>query len=205
MQDAKSSQPEKKEPSTVVQPLVKKEEPKKAETKKVAVKAVKKSPSKAKKKKPTTTRKTTEQKVKAKVKTQKSEFNFMETIMTAKTYDFDKFTKDATAGSKELFDAMQKSMNIWAKGVEQINQEAIALTQEIANKNQEAFKALIACKDINELTDVQNKLAKKNFDAIVSASTKLSEISVKVATDSFAPINDQVNKAVKKATESVAA
>ena len=100
---------------------------------------------------------------------------------------------------------MQKSMNIWAKGVEQINQEAIALTQEIANKNQEAFKALIACKDINELTDVQNKLAKKNFDAIVSASTKLSEISVKVATDSFAPINDQVNKAVKKATESVAA
>ncbi len=205
MQDAKSSQPEKKEPSAVVQPLVKKEKPKKAETKKVAVKAVKKSPSKAKKKKPTTTRKTTEQKVKAKVKTQKSEFNFMETIMTAKTYDFDKFTKDATAGSKELFDAMQKSMNIWAKGVEQINQEAIALTQEIANKNQEAFKALIACKDINELTDVQNKLAKKNFDAIVSASTKLSEISVKVATDSFAPINDQVNKAVKKATESVAA
>ena len=205
MQDAKSSQPEKKEPSAVVQPLVKKEKPKKAETKKVTVKAVKKSPSKAKKKKPTTTRKTTEQKVKAKVKTQKSEFNFMETIMTAKTYDFDKFTKDATAGSKELFDAMQKSMNIWAKGVEQINQEAIALTQEIANKNQEAFKALIACKDINELTDVQNKLAQKNFDAIFSASTKLSEISVKVATDSFAPINDQVNKAVKKATESVAA
>ncbi|MEC7703044.1 MAG: hypothetical protein VYC19_09830, partial [Pseudomonadota bacterium] len=123
MQDAKSSQPEKKEPSAVVQPLVKKEKPKKAETKKVTVKAVKKSPSKAKKKKPTTTRKTTEQKVKAKVKTQKSEFNFMETIMTAKTYDFDKFTKDATAGSKELFDAMQKSMNIWAKGVEQINQE----------------------------------------------------------------------------------
>ena len=42
MQDAKSSQPEKKEPSAVVQPLVKKEEPKKAVTKKVAVKAVKK-------------------------------------------------------------------------------------------------------------------------------------------------------------------
>ena len=52
MQDAKSSQPEKKEPSAVVQPLVKKEKPKKAETKKVTVKAVKKSPSKAKKKKP---------------------------------------------------------------------------------------------------------------------------------------------------------
>lgn len=205
MQNAKSNEPEKKAPSAVVQPLVKKEEAKKVEPAKVEktvkVKAVKKAPSKAKKKKPAQASKTTENKAK---KTS-TNYNFMETIMTAKTYDFDKFTKDATASSKDLFEAMQKSMNIWAKGVEQINQEAIALSQEIANKNQEAFKALIACKDINELTDVQNKLAKKNFDAIVSASTKLSEISVKVATDSFAPINDQVNKAVKKATESVAA
>ncbi len=205
MQNAKSNEPEKKAPSAVVQPLVKKEEAKKVEPEKaektVKVKAVKKAPSKAKKKKPAQASKTTENKAK---KTS-TNYNFMETIMTAKTYDFDKFTKDATASSKDLFEAMQKSMNIWAKGVEQINQEAIALSQEIANKNQEAFKALIACKDINELTDVQNKLAKKNFDAIVSASTKLSEISVKVATDSFAPINDQVNKAVKKATESVAA
>ncbi len=137
--------------------------------------------------------------------TKKQTTNFMETIMTAKTYDFDKITKDATAGSKELFEAMQKSMNIWTKGVEKMNQEAVALAQDIANKNQEAFKTIIACKDVNELTELQNKLAQKHFDTIVSSATKLSEISVKIATDSFEPINDQVNKAVKKATESVAA
>jgi phasin family protein len=131
--------------------------------------------------------------------------NFMETIMTAKTYDFDKITKDATAGSQELFGAMQKSMNIWAKGVEKMNQEAVALAQDIANKNQEAFKTIIACKDVNELTELQNKLTQKHFDTIVSSATKLSEISVKIATDSFEPINDQINKAVKKTTESVAA
>lgn len=129
----------------------------------------------------------------------------METIMTAKPYDFDKLTKDATASSQELFGAFQKSMNIWVKGVEKINQETVSLAQDIANKNQEAFKALIECKDVNELADVQNKLAQKHFDTIVASATKLSEISVKVATDSFEPINDQVNKAVKKATDSVAA
>lgn len=137
--------------------------------------------------------------------TKKQTTNFMETIMTAKTYDFDKITKDATAGSKEFFEAMQKSMNIWTKGVEKMNQEAVALAQDIANKNQEAFKTIIACKDVNELTELQNKLTQKHFDTIISSATKLSEISVKIATDSFAPINDQVNKAVKKATESVAA
>lgn len=132
-------------------------------------------------------------------------FNLMETIMTAKPYDFDKLTKEATENSQELFGAMQKSMNIWVKGVEKMNKETVALAQDIANKNQEAFTALIACKDINELTDVQNKLTKKHFDTLVASATKLSEISVKVATDSFEPINDQVNKAVKKATEKVAA
>lgn len=171
-----------------------------ASTKKPASKAkAKVSPKAAVKKQ---TRKTTKSSTE---KTVKQTTNFMEMIMTAKPYDFDKLTKDATASSQELFGAMQKSMNIWAKGVEKINQETVSLAQDIANKNQEAFKALIACKDINELTDVQNKLAQKHFDTIVSSATKLSEISVKVATDSFEPINDQVNKAVKKATETVAA
>jgi hypothetical protein len=40
-------------------------------------------------------------KMKSQDNTQKTTFNFMENIMTAKPYDFDKYTKDATAGSKE--------------------------------------------------------------------------------------------------------
>jgi len=132
--------------------------------------------------------------------TQKTTFNFMENIMTAKPYDFDKYTKDATAGSKDFYDAMQKSMNIWAKGVEKINQEAMSFAQDVAAKNQEAFKTLVECKDVNELTEVQTQLTQKHFDTLVTNATKLSEISVKVATDSFEPLNDQVNKAVKKAS-----
>ena len=138
-------------------------------------------------------------KAKSQDNTKKTTFNFMENIMTAKPYDFDKYTKDATAGGKEFYDAMQKSMNIWAKGVEKINQEAMSFAQDVAAKNQEAFKTLTECKDVNELTEVQTKLTQKHFDSLVANATKLSEISVKVATDSFAPINDQVNKAVKKA------
>jgi phasin family protein len=139
-------------------------------------------------------------KMKSQDNTQKTTFNFMENIMTAKPYDFDKYTKDATAGSKDFYDAMQKSMNIWAKGVEKINQEAMSFAQDVAAKNQEAFKTLTECKDVNELTEIQTKLTQKHFDTLVTNATKLSEISVKVATDSFEPLNDQVNKAVKKAS-----
>ena len=63
----------------------------------------------------------------------------------------------------------------------------------------------MSCKDVKELTEAQNKWAQQSFDDMMSGATKISEISVKLATDAFTPINDQMGKTIKKASETMAA
>lgn len=129
----------------------------------------------------------------------------METMMTQSKTQYDKFANDAASASKESVEAFLKFTNIWMKGSEDIVKTYMNLAQEIAAKNTEAFKTLLACKNLNELTEVQNKLAQETFDGILANATKLSELTVKVTTDALEPINDQVSKSIRKATESVAA
>lgn len=81
----------------------------------------------------------------------------------------------------------------------------MTLAQDSAEKSAAAVKTLLGCKTLNELTEVQNKLAQESLDGFITSATKLSELSVKVATESFEPLNAQLSKTIKKASEAVAA
>lgn len=125
--------------------------------------------------------------------------------MTQNKPPYDKFANDAVFAGKENVEALLKSTNIWVKGTEDLMKTYMSLAQENAAKNSEAFKSLLGCKTLNELTEVQNKLAQESFDGFMASATKLSELTVKLTTEALEPINDQVSKSIKKATESVAA
>ena len=112
---------------------------------------------------------------------------------------FEKFTQDAANFGQEQVEALVKSGNILAKGMEDILKTCMDIAQANGEKGQEVAKTLMACKTLNELTEVQTKLAQESFDDFMSTATKLSELSIKVATESLEPINDQVGKAMKKA------
>jgi phasin family protein len=118
---------------------------------------------------------------------------------------FDKIAKEAASAGQEQVDVLVKSSTIFAKGCEDFVKTYVSIAQESAEKNSEALKTLLGCKSLNEFTETQQKLAQTSFDEFVSSATKLSELSVKVATDAFEPINDQVSKSIKKVTETIAA
>jgi phasin family protein len=69
----------------------------------------------------------------------------------------------------------------------------------------QAAKALMGAKTLREAVDLQTDLAKSNFDKFIAESTKLSEMSVKVANEAFEPINARVNVAVEKLLKPIAA
>jgi phasin family protein len=129
------------------------------------------------------------------------------TIMTttAKKPDFEKLASDSAAFGKEQMDAYTKAAKALAKGGEELFRTYVALSQETAEKNAAALKALMGCKTLNELTEAQSKLAQESLEGAISNVTKLSELSVRIATESFEPINAQVTKAMKKVSESMAA
>lgn len=125
--------------------------------------------------------------------------------MTSSKAQYEKITNEAASSGKEGVEAILKSTNIWMKGTEDIMKTYMSLAQETAAKNSEAIKTLLGCKNLNELTEAQNKLAQQSFDGFMAGATKLSELTVKLTTEALEPINDQVSKTMRKATDSVAA
>ncbi len=117
----------------------------------------------------------------------------------------EKMTTDAATMSKEQMDAFMQSGNMFMKGAENFMKTYTSLIQDSVEKNSEAVKSLMSCKTLNELTETQTRLAQDSFDNFISNATKLSEMSVKLATEAFEPINSQMGKSMKKTMDSMAA
>lgn len=129
----------------------------------------------------------------------------MESMMNKSQSQFDFISKDANAVVKDGVEAFVKSGKICAERIQDIMSTCMSLAQDSSEKQAEAVKKLMACKTINEVTDCQSKLAQQSFDEMMSAVTKMTEMSIKMATEAIEPINDQVSKSIKKATDSMAA
>jgi phasin family protein len=117
----------------------------------------------------------------------------------------EKLSSEAANIGKESMDAWMKSGSVFMKGYEDMLKTCMGIAQKSVEKNGEAFKTLLACKTVNEYAEVQNRLAQQGFDDFMTGATKISELGIKLASEGFAPINDQVSKAVKKASDAVAA
>jgi phasin family protein len=63
----------------------------------------------------------------------------------------------------------------------------------------------MSSKTLNEWAETQNKIAQANLDDMMSAATKLSEMSVKLLSESAEPISEQMGKSIRKASEAMAA
>jgi phasin family protein len=129
----------------------------------------------------------------------------MEKIMSQSKSQMDRIAQDASNFGREGFEAFIQSSTIFAKGFEEIARTAMALSQSAAEKQAQFLNQAMSSKTLNEWTDIQNKIAQSNLDDLMSAATKLSEMSVKVMTESAEPINEQMGKSIRKASETMAA
>ena len=118
---------------------------------------------------------------------------------------FDQFTQDAAVMGQAQVDAIVKSSTIFTKGMEDIMKTVMEIAQEAGEKSQSVMKTVMSCKTLNEFTDVQTKLAQASFDEFMTNATKISEKGVKLCTEAMEPINDTMGKAIKKASDAMAA
>lgn len=125
--------------------------------------------------------------------------------MDRQSQKMDKMTQDATALGREQFDAMIKSCNSLARGCEELIRTSMSIAQNAAERQSQFMKQAMSSKTVNEWAEVQNKIAQANFDDFMSGATKISEMSVKIMTECTQPLNDQIGKSMRKASESMAA
>lgn len=118
---------------------------------------------------------------------------------------FQQYTNDLGAMGREQAEAFMQFSTKLAKGVDEIIRKSMDLAQKSAAKQSELIKIALSSKSLNEWQEAQNKLAKNSFDDFMTNATAISELSVRVLTESAEPLNAQVNKSIKKANEKMAA
>ncbi len=113
--------------------------------------------------------------------------------------------EDVIAFNKENFDAVVSANTSLVQGIQAFNTEFFAIAQASLEQNAKATQKFFACKSVQEVVAVQNDLVKSNYSAALDKSRKLSDLGVKVAENSTAPLAARVNVAVEKITKPLAA
>ena len=122
----------------------------------------------------------------------------MEKMMTKTKTQFDGYMKETNDTNRESYDAFVKSSTLFAKGFEDIFKVSMSLAQSAAEKQKQFMKEAMGSKTLNEFTEVQNKMTQANFDDFMSGATKISELSVKLLSESAEPMNEQMSKSMNK-------
>ncbi len=129
----------------------------------------------------------------------------MEKMMNKSQSQFDAFSKDQGQMMKQSMEAMARSGKICAERMQEMMNLCMEVAQGASTKQAEAMKTLMTCKTMNEMTEMQSKMAQTSFDDMMQAMTRFTEMGVRLATDAMEPLNEQIGKAMKKATDSIAA
>lgn len=125
--------------------------------------------------------------------------------MTQSKQKLDAIAHDLANSGREGFETYYKSAGIFAKGLEDIAKTQAGFFQALTEKQLKYVNDSFKVKTINEFSELQNAAAQETFNDLMDAVTKTSEKYVKVVTEAFDPINEQIAKSVKKASDNIAA
>lgn len=114
----------------------------------------------------------------------------LETMMTT--------TEDFMAFSQANIEALVKSSQIWAAGVQDLGKHMAASAQAQLDQTMSTWKALASVKSVKEALDVQTGLARSTIESAVSETSKLTDASVKLSEQAFAPITARLSVTAEK-------
>lgn len=112
---------------------------------------------------------------------------------------------EAASFGKDNVDAYVQSGTLFAKGVESLSKELMALAQSTAEANVATAQALFGARTLREVIDLQTEFSRSRFDSLVAESAKLTELSLVLANDTIEPIQARLNAAVEKLMKPIAA
>jgi phasin family protein len=95
-------------------------------------------------------------------------------------------------------EAVLKSSQIWAAGVQELSKQAAASAQAGFDASMAAFKALSGAKSLKDAVDLQANLARSSMEKALADSGKLTEATMKLAEQAFAPLAQRMTLAAEK-------
>ena len=100
------------------------------------------------------------------------------------------------------FEALLKSGQIWAAGVQDLSKQVAATAQASFDETLATFKALTSVKSLKDAMDLQASLARATLEKTLTESGKLTDASFKLTEQAIAPLTARVTLAVEKFAKS---
>ena len=105
---------------------------------------------------------------------------------------------DSTKGNVET---MVESGKIFSNGMQELARTYVEDAKSAYEQMTADLKEMAAIKSPTELLQLQGKIMRRNFDAVVASTSKSTEKMMKLSNDAFAPISARLNVAAEKMTK----
>jgi phasin family protein len=112
--------------------------------------------------------------------------------------------EDVVGFGKEAIEAWVQAGTILSKGFQDIGSTVFGLAKSLVEENVAVSKQFLGVKTLREVVDLHASFSRSQFDRLVSESSHLSDMSVKLVEESFAPIGQKVNAVIDKFVASAA-
>lgn len=109
-----------------------------------------------------------------------------------------KTAEEFVAFSQGNVEALVKSGQIWATGVQDLSKQLASVAQSSFEESISAFKALTGVKSLKDAFDLQANFARAQLEKTLAESGKLTDASFKLTEQTLAPLTARVNVAVEK-------
>ncbi len=98
--------------------------------------------------------------------------------------------------SQANFEAMVKSSQIFASGLQDLTKQMAATAQATMDETMSTFRALTTVKSVKEAMELHTSLAKSTIEKAVAQTGHVTETSFKLAEQAMEPIASCVSVAV---------
>lgn len=109
-----------------------------------------------------------------------------------------KTAEELVAFNQGNVEAIVKSGQIWATGVQDLSKHFAAAAKASLDESIAAFKALTSAKSLKDAIELQTSYARSAMEKTVAESGKLTDASFKLTEQALAPITARVTFAVEK-------
>ena len=113
-----------------------------------------------------------------------------------------KTAEELVAFSQGNVEAMVKSGQIWAAGVQDLSKQIAANAQASFDETVSTFKALTSVRSLKDALDLQATFARSTMEKTLAESGKLTDASMKLTEQTLAPLTARLSLAVEKFAKS---
>jgi len=108
--------------------------------------------------------------------------------------------EDVMEFNKANVDALVQSGTKMAAGFEEMAKVVFGVAGKTVESSLENAKAVASCKTAAEVIQIQQKMAKENWETMIAEGSKLSEMGTVVAQSAFEPVQNRYKSAVEAFT-----